>query len=498
LIRNGLLSAFVALALISASGSFREAISQGQADEPTVVPWGETVRPGGNLPGDPVIQLVKVADGFSEPVNLAAPADGSDRLFVADRYGVIRIVDAHGSLLEDPFLDITSSVQWGHQEQGLLGLAFHPDYARDGRFFVSFTEIDTNADLQVMEFTVSADDPNKADPASGRLILAVDKPFRAHNGGTIRFGPDGYLYVGIGDGGLAGDPLGYAQNFSSPLGKILRIDVDANESQAYEIPPDNPFATTDQVENSIVEVSEQPSDREERPRRRARAQAADAPPAPVGIPELWASGFRNPWQFSFDPMTDDLYITDVGELAIEEINFQPAGRPGGQNYGWNWLEGSRCFPSGGTECAPPPDVVGPVAEYEHEHGGCAIIGIGVYRGTEFPELDGIYFSADRCTGKVWGLARDARGNWQFQELLDSDLLFTGAGTSESGVLYVAATRCTCDDPEEFRLGSIWKIIPANRVTNGVETAPLSTPEISEATPATAEYGVATPIISQPA
>lgn len=460
--------------------------------EGTPVARSQTARPGGDLPGEPAIQLVKVAGGFNDAVNLAVPNDGSARLFIADRYGVVRIVDADGNLLEDAFIDITHKVQWGHPEQGLLGIAFHPDYARNGRFYVSFTEIESNADLQVMEFRVAPGNPNLADLASGRLILTVDKPYRAHNGGTIRFGPDGYLYVGIGDGGLPGDPLGNGQNLNTPLGTILRLDVDAEDGKPYEIPIDNPFVLPPPTEGLTSEDDGSSRNAKRRDRRTDELSSTQTtPPSPRGIPELWAFGFRNPWQFSFDSMTGDLYIADVGEISTEEINFQPAGRSGGQNYGWNVLEGTSCFPAGALECPRPPGAIDPVAEYQHGDDGCAVIGIGMYRGTEFPNLDGIYFSGDRCSGKIWGLARDPQGNWQFEQLLDTELWLSGAGVDMNGALYVTASGCTCDDPDNFRKGSVWQLVPADQVPIGAETAPLSGVLTPEATPIARNTAIST-------
>lgn len=213
------------------------------------------VQPGGTLPGNPEIQLVKVAGGLADPVNVAAPNDGSGRLFIVERVGRIRILDADGNLLDEPFLDLTELVQNDYLEQGLLGLAFHPDFANNGRFYVNFTDYHTNGDTFVMEFVVSDDDPNVANREGGRLLLAVDQPYVNHNGGTIHFGPDGYLYIGLGDGGLGGDPYDTAQDRASLLGKLLRIDVDPVGGLAYGIPADNPYSQARIVQsNSITDV----------------------------------------------------------------------------------------------------------------------------------------------------------------------------------------------------------------------------------------------------
>lgn len=425
-------------------------------------------QPGGDLPGDPRIQLVKVAGGLADPVNVAIPDDGSGRVFIVERVGRIRVLDANGSLLEEPFLDLTQLVQNDYLEQGLLGLAFHPDYAENGLFYVNFTDYHTNGDTFVMEFKVSDDDPNVANRESGRLLLAIDQPYVNHNGGTIKFGPDGYLYIAMGDGGLGGDPYGVAQRTDTLLGKLLRIDVNPSGAAPYGIPPDNPFADAQVVQsNGITDVIGETSG--------LSLEAADYHPA--ARPEIWALGLRNPWQFSFDAETGDLYIADVGQVTWEEVNFAPAGTAGGQNYGWDWLEGSHCYPASVTDCSRSQVGVLPVAEYKHGEDGCDITGLGVYRGDNFPELDGIYFVSDWCSGKIWGLARDDEGTWQFQELLDTELLLTGGGENPAdGALYLTACSCQFsrdynaeDDPQ----GTVWMLVSADQVPEGAETAPLA-------------------------
>jgi glucose/arabinose dehydrogenase len=431
------------------------------------------VQPGGTLPGNPQIQLVKVADGLADPVNVAAPNDGSGRLFVIKRVGRIRVIDQNGDLLLEPFLDLTEYVQNDYLEQGLLGLAFHPDYATNGRFFVDFTDYHTNGDTFIMEFHVSDDSPDVAAPNSGRLILAIDQPYVNHDGGSIHFGPDGYLYIGMGDGGMGGDPYDMAQNRCTLLGKMLRIDVDSGGGAAYGIPTDNPFADAQVVQSNVITdvIGE---------REGLNLDAAYYHPA--ARQEIWAFGLRNPWQFSFDAKTGDLYIADVGQVTWEEINFQPAGSPGGQNYGWDILKSLHCYPASIQEC--PRSQIGtlPVAEYTHGPDGCAITGIGIYRGEDFPSLDGIYFSSDWCSGKFWGLERGDDGAWVYQELLDTSLLVTGAGSDEAGNLY--ATACVCEfsrqyDPFENPRGTVWRIVSADKVPAGAEAAPL---DESAATP----------------
>jgi glucose/arabinose dehydrogenase len=412
--------------------------------------------PGGDLPGDPTIQLVKVVEGLIDPVNVTSANDGSGRLFVLERVGRVRIV-LDGELLQRPFLDLTAKVDYGHLEQGLLGLAFDPEYRANGFFYVTYTDYQRNGALRLVRYSVSADDPDRADPESDRLILSQDKPFRYHNGGELHFGADGYLYVAIGDGGFAHDPYqSVPPSLDTLLGKILRIDVHPSDEEArYAIPPDNPFAVAD-------------------------------PAAPDARPEIWVHGLRNPWQFAFDRLTGDLYVADVGPGRMEEIDVQLAGGPGGEDYGWDELEGTYCWPSYRDSC----EAIGepPVAQYLHEPDNCAIVGIGVYRGAASPALDGIFFNSDFCSGRLWGLGRDSAGGWVYQELLDTSLLVTGGGEDELGELYL--TSCTCPfsrryDPYDNQTGVLWRLVAADNVVAGEETAPLDLPEAPSGTPVAA-------------
>jgi len=321
-----------------------------------------------------------IISGLQRPVDLQP--DGSGRLFVIEKSGRIRIIQ-NDQLIETPFLDITDRVGSGGNEQGFLGLAFHPQYAQNGRFFVNYT--DKLGDTVLARFQVSSD-PNVADPNSEVKILGVDQPFANHNGGGLVFGPDGFLYAGLGDGGSQGDPFGNAQNTGVVLGKILRLNVDSAEP--YAVPADNPFGN-----------------------------------------EVWVYGLRNPWRFSFDKLTSDLYIGDVGQNTWEEIDFLPAGSPGGTNYGWNFREGAHDYKGGG-----PAGMVDPVAEYSHPEGGCSVTGGYVYRGS-MPEWNGIYLYADYCTGMIWGLIQ-SDGGWQSQALFDLDVTITSFGQDSSGELYI--------------------------------------------------------------
>jgi glucose/arabinose dehydrogenase len=313
----------------------------------------EAVGPGN--PADSVsVSLEPVASGLSSPLFVTAPADDLDRLFVVERGGRIRIV-RDGAVLGTPFLDVGPVITAGG-EQGLLGMAFHPDYWVNGHFYVNYT--DTLGHTQVVRYHVSPD-PDVADPASAFPILSVNQPYSNHNGGMIAFGPDDMLYVGMGDGGSGGDPLGHGQNRMTLLGDLLRLDVDSDSP--YAIPADNPFAGN-------LSVRE----------------------------EIWASGLRNPWRFSFDRGTGDLYIGDVGQGEREEVSFQPVASTGGENYGWRVMEGSLCYdPS--SNC-PTTGLTLPVHEYDHGD-GCSITGGYVYRGSRSPALVGRYFFADYC--RTW-------------------------------------------------------------------------------------------------
>jgi glucose/arabinose dehydrogenase/uncharacterized cupredoxin-like copper-binding protein len=488
----------VVLVLTVAGGGFFGGRLQGAAQEPTPVlpptlnqaqsggPGGGAAQPGGTLPGNPAIELVKVADGLADPVNVTPANDGSGRLFVIERPGFIRIIDQDGNLLPEPFLDLSVLVQTDYLEQGVLGLAFHPDYETNGRFFVNFTDYHTNGDTFVMEFHVSEDNPNVAERDSGRLMLAFDQPYVNHNGGTMKFGPDGYLYIASGDGGGGGDAYDNAQDLATLLGKLLRIDVEPAGGQPYGIPAENPFAEARVVQsNQITDAI-------------GETEGLNLEAGyyhPEARREIWAYGLRNPWQFDFDPDTGDLYIADVGQFTWQEINVQSAGAEGGQNYGWDWLEATHCYPASVEDC--PRSQVGelPVAEYRQGADGCSIIGIGVYRGDEFPALDGIYFNSDFCSGKVWGLQRGEDGAWIYQQLLDTELQVTGAGRDEAGNLYVTACGACTDygryyDPTENPQGTVWRLVAADQVPEGAETAPLqaeegTAPTADEATPTAA-------------
>ena len=439
---------------------------------------------GGDLPGDPEIQLVKVASGLNEPVNLAFPPDGSGRIFVVERQGPIRIVEADGTVRKEPFLDLSKQVAvQGSQEQGALGLAFHPDYATNGRFFVDYNSVTANNDVFVTEFHVSKDDPNRADPDSERVLLQIPKPFNTHSGGTIHFDAEGQLFIAVGDGGEYGDPFDNAQDRFSLLGKLLRIDVDGGgPRQPYGIPADNPFAGSDRYDNPFPGSLPNPDDKAGRAGGRSLGQIRpqDRKFQSSVSPEIWALGLRHPWSFAIDPATGDVYIGDVGAYTWEEIDFWPAGTAAGQNYGWDWLEGSHCFPEELTECPRQQVGVLPVAEYPHGEDGCAVIALGVYRGTDAPDLDGVFLNADYCSGQIRGLKRDETGQWEFQELLDTTLLITSGNQDATGTIYVTGRmqgdaagvdEGTKSDRAKHQ-DSLWRIVPADQVPPGAETVPI--------------------------
>ncbi len=341
------------------------------------------------------IGLEPVAEGLTQPLAVVDAGDGSGRLFVVEKPGTIRIVQ-DGAVLPEPFLDITDRVGDGGFEQGLLGLAFAPNYADSGLFYVDYT--DEGGNTMVSRFAVS-EDPNVADPASEQAILRQEQPYPNHNGGQLAFGPDNYLYIGLGDGGSGGDPQGNGQSLDTWLGKILRIEVDPQyvpEGQTYAIPEDNPFIDQEGA-----------------------------------LPEIWAYGLRNPWRFSFDRETGDLWIADVGQNEIEEIDIAPVGE-GGLNFGWNVTEGTQCYLEDGCDTAP---FTLPVMEYTHDF-GCSVTGGFVYRGEDMPDLQGAYLFGDFCTGTIWSGTSSDGETWTMSDPVDTGLGLSAFGEDSDGNLYV--------------------------------------------------------------
>jgi glucose/arabinose dehydrogenase len=299
------------------------------------------------------LQLVEVAAGLASPVYLTAPS-GDSRLFVVELPGRIRVIKA-GALLPQPFLDITAKVASGG-ERGFLSVAFHPGYATNGYFYVNYTDL--AGDTRIERYRVGTANPDVADAASAQLVLGVAQPYANHNGGLVLFGPDGMLYVGMGDGGSGGDPHNNGQSKATLLGKLLRLDVDNAGTAPYAVPPSNPF---------VGEAGSRG--------------------------EIWALGLRNPWRFAFDRAAGTLYVADVGQNSREEINVVAATRAG-VNYGWKVMEGSACF---GAATCNSQGLERPVAEYTHDE-GCSVTGGFVYRGQSIPGIVGHYFYSDYCSG----------------------------------------------------------------------------------------------------
>lgn len=340
----------------------------------------------------PEVRLARVVGELAAPVYVTHAGDQSGRLFVVEQAGVIRII-RDGQLLPRPFLDISARVISGG-EMGLLSVAFHPRYASNGRFFVNYTANGGRLRTVIAEYRVS-DDPNVAERAE-RVLLQIDQPYRNHNGGLNLFGPDGMLYIGMGDGGSGGDPHNNGQRLDTLLGKMLRIDVDGGTP--YRVPPDNPFA--------------------------GRAGARG---------EIWASGLRNPWRFSFERGSGRLFLADVGQNAWEEVDLIERGR----NYGWRIMEGAHCFQPQ-TAC-DRTSLVLPIAEYGRE-GGCSVTGGHVYRGSRIRALVGRYLFADYCSGRIWALTEAGGGRWTMATLLDSGLSVSSFGEDQDGDLYVVDHR----------------------------------------------------------
>ena len=355
------------------------------------------------------LALVKVAGGLDTPIGLTNAGDGSGRLYVNEQRGVVKVVEADGSVRAAPFLDLSGKVLSGG-ERGLLGLAFHPGFPGDPRIYVDYTRTPDGATV-IGELRAT---PDRADSASERALLVIPQPFANHNGGQLAFGPDGDLYIGMGDGGSGGDPMGNGQNTRALLGKILRINVDGPHAagKAYAIPRDNPFAP------------------------------GGARPG-AGAPEVWAYGLRNPWRFSFDRENGDLYIGDVGQAAWEEIDRQPGDSRGGEDYGWNVMEGRHCYAG---PCDQRPYVL-PIAEYGHDK-GCAVTGGYVYRGTRQPSLDGVYVFGDYCSGIVFTLQVD-EGTITPKQVLSSGASISSFGVGEDGEIYLVDAR-----------GSIYRVVTA--------------------------------------
>ena len=346
----------------------------------------------------PQLELELFASGLESPIGLVNAGD--ERLFVVEQRGQVQVLDETGTVAETPFIDLSDVVSQSGFETGLLGLAFHPDYNENGYFYVNYTRA-TDGSTVVSRFSADPDHADRADRQSEVIMFTVAQPYGNHNGGQLLFGPDGYLYIALGDGGDAGDPHGNGQDLSTMLGKMLRIDVNADNDSAYVVPPDNPFAEDDNA-----------------------------------VDEIWAYGLRNPWRNSFDRYTGDFWIADVGQNEFEEVNFQPAGSSGGENYGWRGYEGNAPFNT--QDCGEEENFVFPVFEYPHEGESCSgsVTGGYVYRGAKYNGMFGNYVFSDFCTGNVYvitpldnGFEGSRVGNFGAREV-------TAFGEDRYGELYV--------------------------------------------------------------
>jgi len=421
-------------------------------------------RPGGKFNANLAVELVEVAGGFVDPIHVASPKDGTGRLFVCERPGIIKIIDKNGKVMDEPFYNNMANTAFQFLECGLYAIEFHPNFKQNGLFYVSYADMWFNGATFIVEYKVAAGDPNKADMASARPIMRIDFPYANHHGGKIAFGPDGYLYIGVGDGGWEGDVLDVGPNLGTWLGKMLRIDVNTKTSTSqYTVPASNPLVKAAELKQMVLfGVSEK----------------AFSEIKQHAKPEIWAWGIRNPWTFGFDPKTGDLYIADIGQNHWEEVNFQPANSKGGEDYGWNKMCGAHPFPLELEQQGVKTPVVGvlPVAEYNHATDGICVIGMGVSRSAEHPALDGVYFVGDWGSGRLWGLKRDDAGKWQLQELMNTTLNFTAGGQDEKGDLFVtnAPSQYGTWNPFDSARGSVWKIVQKDKAPAGAKTAPRDT------------------------
>lgn len=353
----------------------------------------------------PKITLSPFANGFTLPTSIVATNTKADsRLFISEQTGKIRIVGSSGQITSQSFLDITQKVL-NNGEMGLLGLVFSPNYDTNGFFYINY--VNKDQETIIARYKVSSN-PNAADLKSEKIILRIKQPYTNHNGGDLKFGPDGYLYIALGDGGSGGDPQNRAQDKNSLFGKILRIDV--NKGDPYSIPPTNPFINK-----------------------------------PDTRPEIWAYGLRNPWRISFDKISGDLYIADVGQNSIEEVDVQKANSKGGENYGWRCYEGNQ--PYDGQGCLPKSNYATPIFEYDHQEGRCSVTGGFVYRGSLYPAFEGKYFYSDFCSGQLY-YADNVNNKWQQNLITKTTYSISTFGQDNQNELYFA----------DYHDGNIYKII----------------------------------------
>jgi glucose/arabinose dehydrogenase len=403
---------FVAgVVICGCSGSGGTALSTPTASSPTPIVPSPTsspttgpvlATPTGPSPDKSSFKLTRIAAGLQDPLYATGAGDGSGRVFIVEQIGRIRIVK-DGALLSTPFLDIRSLVALSGSERGLLSVAFDPQFKTNGVFFVDYTRASKVAadvgDTVIARYTAAPPSADVADRSSAQVLLTINQPQSNHNGGLVKFGPDGMLYIGMGDGGSGGDvgpghaPQGNGQSLTTLLGKVLRIQVGA--TGPYTVPAGNP------------------------------SLGAGA------RPEIWAYGVRNPWRFSFDRATGDLYIGDVGQNSWEEIDFQAAGAKGGANYGWPLWEGAHRYRAGAAAAGDTK----PIAEYSHAGSQCSVTGGYVYRGAKIPALSGYYLFGDYCSGKMWTLVRFG-GAWRMSALRDTSLAISSFGEDDDGELYL--------------------------------------------------------------
>ncbi|HZZ43036.1 MAG TPA: PQQ-dependent sugar dehydrogenase [Tepidisphaeraceae bacterium] len=452
--KHRFLPALFALTLATSFASAQNAVPASMAD---------TAHPGGHLPKDVSIQLVEVAGGFVDPIHVTSANDGTGRLFVCERPGTIRIIDKDGKVLDEPFYDNKANTSFQFLENGLYCVAFHPKFKENGLLYIAYADLWFNGATFIVEYHVDKDEPNKVDMSTARPIMRIDFPYCNHHGGKIAFGPDGYLYIGVGDGGWEGDVLETGQDLSTYMGKMLRIDVDVKDrkAQRYTIPDSNPYAHAADPQLMVLF---------------GKSELEFSHIKQKAKPEIWAYGIRNPWTFSFDRKTGDLYIADVGQNTWEEIDFQPASSKGGENYGWSIMDGTHPFPIEKEQAGEktPPFGVPPIAEYSHATDGICIAGFGVSHSPDLPALDGVYLAGDWGSGRIWGVAQDSNHKWQMQELLNTSLNITSGNDDEAGNLYVtsATSQYGTWNPFSNPRGSVWKIVASDKVPAGAKTAPL--------------------------
>ncbi len=362
------------------------------APEPTSLPTETPLPPAASFPDPTGYQWSLVVNGLTRPVDIVSAFDNTGLIYVVEQVGVIRILK-DGKLLPEPFLDIRDRVGSRGNEQGLLGIAFHPQYYKNRLFYVDYTNL--TGDTVIARFA-TIPDSTKADPLSESIILTIHQPFANHNGGNLIFGPDGYLWIGMGDGGSQGDPKNNGQSSQTLLAKLLRIDVDHGDP--YSIPADNPYADGG------------------------------------GLPEIWAIGLRNPWRFSFDKLTGDLYIGDVGQDLWEEIDYLPYGfKSTPVNFGWSRREGTHPYmdPAG----ADTAGLTDPVFDYGSDK-GCSVTGGFVYRGEKLPEFQGVYLFGDYCSGIIMGLIRKDASTWESKVLFNTPYKISSFGEDYNGDIYL--------------------------------------------------------------